>query len=361
MSLQAGRAIAAILVVLYHLGGMIAVEKYFGQPIFGIPFSFGDAGVEFFFVLSGFIILTAHRKDISKPYRVISYLKKRIARIYPTYWIIFFGVYIYAMMSDTLINDVPHDFFIVLKSLLLFPQNMDVVGGTGAPVLIVAWTLQYEVLFYMFFAIMIINRLASIALSVVWLYMYINFSGDTSLHFLLSFLVSDYIFLFIIGMAVSIIFRSNSVLVKNYGFNIVIGVLVFSFVALDEIIKTNLVMERQTLLYGLASGLIILGLVKAESSGRIIGGNRWLQLLGDSSYALYLIHLPLISLLCKLSVSFGLNNFGFLGALVSFVLFFCACVVSSVVFHLWIERPIASYIRTFFVQRAVEDLRSSNG
>ena len=88
MSLQAGRAIAAILVVLYHLGGMIAVEKYFGQPIFGIPFSFGDAGVEFFFVLSGFIILTAHRKDISKPYRVISYLKKRIARIYTTYWII---------------------------------------------------------------------------------------------------------------------------------------------------------------------------------------------------------------------------------------------------------------------------------
>ena len=74
-SLQAGRAIAAILVVLYHLGGNIAKEKYFGIKMFSVPFSFGGSGVEFFFVLSGFIILAAHRDDIFKPHKFLNYFK----------------------------------------------------------------------------------------------------------------------------------------------------------------------------------------------------------------------------------------------------------------------------------------------
>jgi peptidoglycan/LPS O-acetylase OafA/YrhL len=55
----------------------------------GTPFRWGDAGVEFFFVLSGFIIASAHAGDISRPARLIPYLQRRIIRIYPPYWIIF--------------------------------------------------------------------------------------------------------------------------------------------------------------------------------------------------------------------------------------------------------------------------------
>jgi exopolysaccharide production protein ExoZ len=88
-SLQGTRALAALLVVLFHLGNTIALGKYFGIEAFAIPFKFGSAGVEFFFVLSGFIIFAAHRNDISKPRRLTNYISKRVIRIYPTYWIIF--------------------------------------------------------------------------------------------------------------------------------------------------------------------------------------------------------------------------------------------------------------------------------
>lgn len=74
-SLQAGRGIAAMLVVLFHLGGAFAAEKYFGIAAFSIPFKFGSAGVELFFVLSGFIIFSAHRDDIGQVSKIAGYIK----------------------------------------------------------------------------------------------------------------------------------------------------------------------------------------------------------------------------------------------------------------------------------------------
>ena len=89
-SLQTCRGVAALLVVLHHLSGAIADDKYFGFHHFAIVLSFGGAsGVAFFFVLSGFIIVPAHGADFGRSDRLRSYLLKRAIRIYPTYWIIY--------------------------------------------------------------------------------------------------------------------------------------------------------------------------------------------------------------------------------------------------------------------------------
>ena len=344
-SLQAGRALAAIFVLLFHLGGAIAAGKYFGFTAFEIPFSFGSAGVEFFFVLSGFIILTAHRCDIFSPDKLASYIKKRLIRIYPTYWIIFLGVYFLAISSNTLRNSVPHDLFILLKSLLLIPQDKNVVGGCGAPVIIVAWTLQYEMFFYCFFIFMILSRWLSVIAGFVVLYIYINYSGNLSPSYLLAFVSKDYILLFAMGMGISAICASKKAVIDNPMFYLSTGVVLFLFIALDTVLQLQLLCGQITILYGVASSMIIFGLVQLEDAGHVIGGNRWLQLLGDSSYALYLIHYPLISALCKLSLFRKLDTIGIIGALITFFFIFFACLISSAVFHLMLEKPFHAYIR----------------
>ena len=122
-SLQAGRALAALLVVLFHLGLIVADAKYFEVPWVATPFRWGDAGVEFFFVLSGFIIASAHAADISRPARLIPYLQRRMIRIYPPYWIIFALVSVMALSLAATRATLPTDLGTLAEAWFLLPQD----------------------------------------------------------------------------------------------------------------------------------------------------------------------------------------------------------------------------------------------
>src|SRR5436305_9906897 len=88
-TLQACRAAAAILVVLFHASGSIfALAKYFDCKPFGRVFDFGYAGVDFFFVLSGFLMMHVHAQDFGQPRKLGAYCWKRFTRIYPAYWVV---------------------------------------------------------------------------------------------------------------------------------------------------------------------------------------------------------------------------------------------------------------------------------
>jgi exopolysaccharide production protein ExoZ len=347
-SLQAGRAIAAMLVVLFHLGGNLAKDKYFGIPALHVPFSFGSAGVEFFFVLSGFIILTAHHLDIGQPSRLGEYLRKRLLRIFPTYWLVFLPVFLVALAVPSMRAGVPHDVSTIIQSLLLIPQDIAAVEGTGAPVIIVAWSLQYEMLFYLFFALLIANaRLAGLASAcIVGFYSVGLVMGADALPFPLSFAGQDYVLLFAMGMLVAwAVARDRPAVQSKFNLAIGAGLSLFLVVALDVVLQTGVFEKFRTLLYGVAASAIVLGLVTAENNGKVYLGHRWLQVLGDASYAIYLIHFPLISVLCKIAIAMHLQRWGLVGAALSFVVIFVACLSVGVLFHIWLERPIAAYFR----------------
>ena len=193
-TIQFCRAIAALLVVFFHSAGNLAKEKYFGvlaEPIERIFWFGGEAGVAFFFVLSGFIIHQVHRKEFNQPNRLIPYIKKRIVRVYPTYFIIFIGVFIIAKLTPSIRNTIPTDPILLIKSLLLLPQDSKVVGGTGAPVLVVAWSLQYEILFYATFATALINRWIFYVIAFIFC---LNFALEPMLSQKLSFKPPNYPF-----------------------------------------------------------------------------------------------------------------------------------------------------------------------
>lgn len=56
VALQAGRGFAALIVLLFHNALIFASDKYWNNEFYNGIFGFGHSGVEFFFVLSGFII-----------------------------------------------------------------------------------------------------------------------------------------------------------------------------------------------------------------------------------------------------------------------------------------------------------------
>lgn len=330
-SLQASRALAAIFVVLFHLGSAIASEKYFGITRFSIPFSFGSAGVEFFFVLSGFIILTAHKQDLFKANQLPRYLTNRFLRIYPTYWIILLSIFCLASFFPSLAHIMPQDFFAFFKTLMLVP--------TYEPFLAVTWSLYYELFFYLCFALFMLNKRLCLIMGLPAIYLYITFCSNT-------FFSTHYLFLFLMGMMVSLICFSKKNVSKHALLWLSIGVTLFILVAADTLLQSGLIPQYKTIVYGLASSIIIFGLVQSEKMGIVIGKHHGWQVLGNASYVLYLIHYPVISILCKLALMIKLNTFGIWGAAFSYLFIFATCLISSVLFHLYVEKPVILHLRS---------------
>jgi exopolysaccharide production protein ExoZ len=361
-SLQACRGFAALMVVFYHARGAISQPKYFGASTFGDAFLFGgSAGVDFFFVLSGFIIIWIHAKDIGQPQRLGAYLMKRAIRIYPTYWIIFSAVCAAAIVVPALRQTMPGDPWTLLKALLLVPQGASSLANTGAPVLTVAWSLQYEVLFYAFIALAIVSPRACLLAIVPWAINFLTCRNVCS--FPLIFFADFRILLFVLGGLIARLCATTAPVAAGHAKGdsrkrapalapwvdraaLALGVLGFIAGATWQTLghtdvnigNQQVIVSMLTVLYGLASGFIIFGAVKAEDRGVVWGARKPWQVLGGASYALYLIHYPVISLVTKVTVWLGLQGAG--GALLAFSAAASASVALAVLFHLRVEQPM---------------------
>src|SRR5687768_17753817 len=86
-SLQGLRAFACLLVLSYHVSVIFSQPKYFGAKPFGSFLDGGPIGLDLLFVLSGFVILHAHRGDLGRRERLGGYLHRRLHRVFPTYWV----------------------------------------------------------------------------------------------------------------------------------------------------------------------------------------------------------------------------------------------------------------------------------
>ena len=143
VEIQHLRALAVLLVVIAHIHQ--ADARFFPGPLLDRTAYFGFAGVDVFFVLSGFIIHHLYRDHSGFDAR---YFLKRINRIYPLYWI-FTGLALigYAVMGDSLTRSAGE--LDLLASLTLAPAN-------DLPVLLVGWTLTHELYFYLAFGLTLI-------------------------------------------------------------------------------------------------------------------------------------------------------------------------------------------------------------
>lgn len=309
----------------------------------------GEAGVAFFFVLSGFIIHYIHRQDFDQPGKLLNYLRKRAVRIYPIYFIIFICVFVLAKATPSLRDTMPGDIYVLIKSLLLLPQDSKSVGGTGAPVLVVAWSLQYEILFYVAFATALLSRwifYSIITIFILNLFLQATFG---SYDFPRSFFASHLILLFGMGMLASSVVKRRFHL-SYTGYLALVCSFAFATIAF---VATQYRATYQKplfdLAYGFVSAVLIFALARYDRQQKDeVKPNRF-GVIGDSSYALYLIHFPLVSILSKIAVLALPKTLG--GASVAFLFLVSGNIVMALIFNIFIERPILrlltpnSYIR----------------
>lgn len=337
-SLNLLRVVLGLAVLLYHLGATLALDKYFGIEVYEHVFGFGGARIPFFFVLSGFLLTLVYARDIGSPARAPGFLWRRAWRLYPSYWIILLLVMAPALVFDSLREAIPNDPLVLLKTFLLIPQHPSVAGPTGAPVLVAAWTLHYEIAFYLVLAVWIWSRAAGVALCLV-LAANMAVCMEWQCGFYNSFLAGGSMLYFAFGAGAAWLAKRLPPLPHAKMLTWAAG-LAYLFIAVfthgDDLSAPGA--HDPAIYYGMLASLILLCLTRLEDEAPRHEGPAWLKVLADSSYAMYLIHFPVISLMCKLLTAAGLR--GFYGATVTLVVTLLVCMGLSVAFHLLVERRL---------------------
>lgn len=146
---------------------IIQVLRFFGAvAIFAYHANYllphGGYAVELFTVISGYIIIYSTQSEQSKK----GFLTKRVIRIWPLYWILTFFMYLIICIQPNLsISSEPIPEYLI-KSLFFIPFVNS--RGYDVPILVVGWTLNYEMLFYIiFYFAMLFNHKFRAALTIV--------------------------------------------------------------------------------------------------------------------------------------------------------------------------------------------------
>ena len=279
------RAAAALAVVIFH-----AAEKT------GHRFTIGAAGVDVFFVISGFIMWVISDRRPLTPARFIA---DRIRRIVPVYWLAT-GVMVAGALAGlfpNLVLTLEH----VLASLFFVPARSP-SNGEIWPVLVQGWTLVYEMLFYAVFAASLFMprhwRLPVIAgLFVALVAAGLASTFDDAI--LLTY-TRPVILEFVAGMILGELWLKGRVPSLGAGSGLIGCALGgFSLIAL-------LRLPFDELTIGPLAIALVLGVLTLEAHG-CVPVMRLPHLLGNASYSIYLWHTFAISVVAKAGAAIGLD------------------------------------------------------
>lgn len=330
-SLQAGRFLAALIVVLFHANLATSLPKYFGQEPLVLARS-GYCGVEFFFVLSGFVIGLNHLDDLRFGGDLRAFAWKRFRRIYPALWVVLTGLLCLALLMP---SGPKPSWDGMIGSYLLVPH---LYPAFKEPLLVVIWSLRFEIMFYAFVALAIFSRKAGIVAGALLL-----LSSTVAIaypHQANSIIFSPYPILFMIGLGSAALYGNGRRIpaIPLAALGLTLFVIAWT-VGLSK--QGGYISNPLVLAFGLASCMMVLAAADLERRFSI-AFPPLLILLGDASFALYLVHYPVLSLGMKALTA--ANAHFPIPAAVAFLIVCCLAVVAGLIFHLTVERTLLRLI-----------------
>jgi peptidoglycan/LPS O-acetylase OafA/YrhL len=318
-ALQLFRGVAALMVVFHHLWHEIRHAFGLHFPVVDQLALAGKYGVDFFFVLSGFIICYSHFSRLGNRAEALPYLSNRLLRIYVPYLPICVLMLIAYRLLPSLSYTDNGSTVSWVKSITLLPLR-------GDTALSVAWTLVFEMIFYLVFLVAFFSKRLFFAILGAWVVLIVAGNSHND-----DVLLSPYILEFILGV-------SAAILVHRLSPARIPMVVAFLFPVLLVLWFSPVFLQNRVLL-GLTFVLIILCTIWSPLNR--LPSRNLLMILGNASYSIYLVHNPAISAILRVFPKTG--NFPYMVALTVF-LFVCTCVL-GVVYHKIFEVRLTSRIR----------------
>lgn len=329
--IQSLKAVVAMLIIFGHIGAVM-YEKL-NYNFLSIHHLGRTGGVDFFFMLSGFLIYYVYQKDIGKNKRN-QFLTKRAIRIYPLLWfftLISLPVY-FLVPSFGGGNETEVD--MIIKSLILYPQHQPVLGAT--------WSLSHVILFYLLFALTIKKPVLGKTIAILWatsiIVLWIVSPSFISNYYEVKFIFSPHNLEFLLGALASHLTLKYKI---KYGeLFLLMGVAGFIFTWINTL--KNLIPLDITIGYSLASLCIILGAYSIDSQQKV-KINKVIDVFGNSSYSIIITNLPFIIFFAK--VFDVLNIFKLIGYVPSIVILILLTMIGGITVHLLIENPLSALLK----------------
>ena len=329
-SIQYLRGLAACAVVCFHVSEQ-----------FGGSFDVGAAGVDIFFVISGFIMWVTTAARPADPWR---FMGRRITRIVPLYWIV-------TVLTAAGILLKPQFFYGHFFSVSNFVGSLFFVpvlqDNALHPVVIQGWTLCYEMMFYLIFTLVLF-------LGERWRFSVLTgaLAAIVALHFVFpaeyARAFTDPVVLeFAAGVVVGRLWLRGARL--PLGAALAMAVAGFLFLAASPLADADM---PRALRWGLPATLVVAGAVFAERA-RPFRPAALPSFLGDASYSIYLWHVVVGVLTTGVVLRTGLP------AVLQPATILVATLAISAVLYLIVEKPLIELLHPQRPKGAAKASRSA--
>lgn len=368
-ALDVSRGIASLGVVLWHwqhfaYKGSVLSQEFAreGQPFYELLrlfYEMGGMGVQYFFLLSGFIFFWLYAEVIkTKQISGREFFVQRFSRLYPLHFITLIAVailqFLYISRENFSFVYPFNDIFHFILNLG-FAQNWGLESGWSfnAP----TWSVSIEILLYIvFFFVALVRQgewlfcLVVSVLSFIFSFIILpSILGGLSMFFLgglvfhLTVLISGKYKALQTPIYIMTIFSWSSVFINCYAFNLSDGIL-----KIGTLGKIFLIGFPLYILFPLT--VLSLALIEIDR-GALLKQISWI---GNITYSSYLLHFPL-QLLFGLAVSVGVLNTNFYLNPMSLLIYFVILIFISRMTFLKFERPMQKFIRSRLASHVVGD------
>jgi peptidoglycan/LPS O-acetylase OafA/YrhL len=318
------RVIAALGVVYYHITSEAGLD---------LQTNIGSRGVDVFFVISGFIIAYIGSK---KPDQ---FLRRRLIRIVPFYWAATLFVFAVVLVKPDLLRTTHADWKQLGASLAFIPRMPP--GGEQFPTLVLGWSLNFEMFFYLWFALAL--KLKPSTAPVVCGAMICAFTAIVHAlgvdNVILTFWARPIVLEFVFGIVVYYLFAWEALKPPKA---VLLALIVASF-GLICYGEAEWIDHYRVIVAGIPSLVLVLCALLVEKHYRFTTQNKLVFLVGEASYIIYLIHPYIIYTVLRLVV--GHRELGTAVIVPLVIVLLAVTSLCGVLIHLYFEKPVMSFLR----------------